>query len=171
MSTWQVRSRVKVEKAIRGGTFPVGDCYQIPIQEWTGYSVPESFESAMGTGAQLTSFYTQLTPEQHGPWTRWFREYRELDLTHGEYQNLYDLAFDKPEGHVIRKGADLYYGFFADVWPRDRYQIELRGLDPGRVYEVYDYAHRMALGTVKGADPRLNIAFKDSLLLRVRPVQ
>ena len=28
----QARNRVKVEKAIRGGTFPVGDCYQVPIQ-------------------------------------------------------------------------------------------------------------------------------------------
>ncbi|MCX6625091.1 MAG: alpha-galactosidase, partial [Acidobacteria bacterium] len=170
VSTWQVRSRVKVEKAIRGGTFPVGDCYQIPIEEWTGYSVPESFETAMGTGAQVTTFYTHLDETRKGPWKRWFQEYRELDLTHGEYLNLYDLAFDKPEGHVIRKGRDLYFGFFADVWPRDRYKIELRGLEKDGVYEVYDYANRRDLGTVKGADPRLNIAFKDSLLLRVRPV-
>ncbi len=171
VSTWQVRSRVKVEKAIRGGTFPVGDCYQIPIQEWTGYSVPESFESAMGTGAQVTTFYTQLEEWQKGPWKRWFEDYRKMDLTRGEYLNLYDLAFDKPEGHVIRKGDTLYYGFFAGVWPRDRYKIELRGLKKDSSYEVYDYAHRVALGTVKGSDPRLNVAFKDSLLLRVRPVE
>lgn len=171
VSTWQVRSRIKVEKAIRGGTFAVGDCYQIPIQEWTGYSVPESFESAMGTGAQLTTFYTHLDESQRGPWTRWFREYRELDLGHAEYLNLYDLAFDKPEVHVLRKGADLYYGIFADVWPRDRHQIELRGLRQGVVYEVYDYANRRALGTVTGPNPRLNMAFKDSLLLRLRPVK
>ena len=73
---------MKVEKAIRGGTFPVGDCYQVPIQEWTGYSVPESFESAMGTGAQMTTFYRELDDAPAALWQRWFREYRELDLSH-----------------------------------------------------------------------------------------
>jgi alpha-galactosidase len=168
VSTLQVRSRVKAEKAIRGGTFPVGDCYQVPLQEWTGYSVPESFETAMGTGAQLTTFYRELDERQRALWQRWFHEYRELDLTHGEYVNLYDLAFDKPEVHVLRKGRDLYYGIFADVWPHDKYKIELRGLDKAQTYEVYDYANRRSLGTLKGAQPILNIAFKDSLLLRVR---
>ena len=170
VSTWQVRSRIKAEKAIRGGTFAVGDCYQVPIDEWTGYSVPESFESAMGTGAQVTTFYTRLNDRQQALWNRWFKEYRELDLGHAEYVNLYDLAFDRPEVHVLRKGRDLYYGIFADVWPRDKYKIELRGLDKDMTYEVYDYANRRALGTVKGEKPLLNMAFKESLLLRVRPL-
>lgn len=171
VSAQQARIRVKVEKAIRGGTFPVGDCYQVPIQEWTGYSVPESFESAMGTGAQLTTFYRQLDERQRGLWQRWFRDYRELDLSRAEYLNLYDLAFDRPEIHVLRKGGDLYYGVFADVWPRDKFKLELRGLDKNLTYEIYDYANRRALGFVDGAAPRLNHAFKDSLLLRVRPAQ
>jgi alpha-galactosidase len=169
VSTWQVRSRVKAEKAIRGGTFAVGDCYQVPIQEWTGSSVPESFESAIGTGAQVTAFYTQLTGEQRPSWTRWFHDYRELGLSRAEYLNLYDLAFDKPEVHVLRKGRDMYYGIFADVWPRGGHKIELRGLDKNTTYEVYDYAHRRDLGPIKGADPFLNIAFKDNLLIRLRP--
>ncbi len=169
VSTLQVRSRIKVEKAIRGGRFAVGDCYQVPIQEWTGYSVPESFESAIGTGAQLTTFYTQLDERQLSLWNRWFHEYRELDLSRAEYLNLYDLAFDKPEIHVVRKGGDLYFGIYADVWPRDKYKIELRGLEKNRDYQVYDYANRKELGIVKGSEPFLNIGFKDSLLLRVRP--
>ncbi len=169
VSAQQARGRVKVEKAIRGGTFPVGDCYQVPMHEWTGYSVPESFESAMGTGAQLTTFYRRLDDRQRALWTRWFREYRELDLSHAEYVNLYDLAFDKPEVHVLRKGQDLYYGIFADVWPRDKFKIELRGLDPHRTYAIYDYANRRSLGLLDGVNPKLNFAFKDSLLLRLRP--
>lgn len=171
VSAPQARNRVKVEKAIRGGTFPVGDCYQVPIQEWTGYSVPESFESAMGTGAQLTTFYRQLDERQSALWQRWFHEYRELDLSHAVYVNLYDLAFDRPEVHVLRKGRDMYYGIFADVWPRDKFKIELRGLDKNVTYEVYDYANRRSLGVLKGSEPTLNFAFKDSLLLRVRPTQ
>ena len=170
VNTFEVRSRIKLEKAIRGGTFAVGDCYQVPIHEWTGASVPESFESAMGTGAQLTTFYAHLDDRQKALWNRWFHEYRDLGLSQAEYVNLYDLAFDKPEVHVIRKGQEMYYGIFADVWSRRR-PIELRGLDKEKTYEVYDYANRKELGILKGAEPYLHIAFKDSLLLRVRPAK
>jgi len=119
----------------------------------------------------LTTFYRKLDERQLPLWQRWFREYRELGLSRAEYLNLYDLAFDKPEVHVLRKGRDLYYGIFADVWPRDKFKIELRGLDKNLAYEVYDYANRRALGVVKGAKPVLNHAFKDSMLLRVRPTE
>jgi alpha-galactosidase len=168
VNTFQVRSRVKAEKAIRGGTFAVGDCYQVPLDEWLGSSVPQSFESAMGTGAQLTTFYADLDADQLALWRRWFQEYRTLDLARAEYVNLYDLAFDRPEVHVVRKGDTLYYGIFADVWPRNR-SIELRGLAKGTDYEVYDYANRRALGKLNGSKPYVRVAFKESLLLRVRP--
>jgi alpha-galactosidase len=168
VNAFQVRSRVKAEKAIRGGTYAVGDCYQVPMDEWLGSSVPQSFESAMGTGAQLTTFYKDLDPGQLAQWQRWFREYRALDLGRAEYVNLYDLVFDRPEVHVVRKGEALYYGIFAEVWPRNR-SIELRGLAKETEYEVYDYANRRELGKVNGSRPQLRIAFKESLLLRVRP--
>jgi len=41
-------------------------------QEWTGSSVPESFESAVGTGAQLTTFYTALDERQRALWADGF---------------------------------------------------------------------------------------------------
>jgi alpha-galactosidase len=166
----QVRRRIKLEKAIRGPSFCVGDCYQVPLHEWKGSSVPDSFESAMGTGAQLTTFYAELTDPQRARWARWFREYRELGLASADYLNLYDIAFDKPEVHVVRKGSDLYYGIFADLWPVNR-RIELRGLEKETDYEVYDYGNRRALGKVSGSKPFVNAAFKDNLLLRVRPVR
>jgi alpha-galactosidase len=165
----QARRRVKAEKAIRGGGYAVGDCYQVPADEWKGSSLPESFESAIGTGAQLTTFYRDLDEGQRATWTRWFREYRELDLARAEYVNLYDLAFDLPEAHVVRKGRDLFYGFFAERWPRTA-PIELRGLDPGTTYEAWDYGNRRPLGTVSGADPRLRVGFDTALLVRLRPL-
>lgn len=164
----QVRQRVKLEKAIRGPTFCVGDCYQVPLDQWKGFSVPESFETAMGTGAQLTTFYAQLSEPQRAKWTRWFRLANELRLSSGEYLNLYDIAFDEPEIHVVRKGKDLFYGIFADVWPPDR-PIELRGLEAHARYELFDYARDRSLGVISGADPHVKAAFKESLLLRVRP--
>ncbi len=169
LTPWQVRSRVKVEKAMRGGTFAVGDCYQVPMTEWKGSSVPESFESAMGTGAQLTTFYANLDEHQREVWTKWFHQYNEMGLGQAEYVNLYDLAFDKPEVHAVRKGRDMYYGIFAENWPVTR-PIELRGLDKARKYEVYDYAHGRKLGTISGSDPVLRAGFKESLLVRVRPL-
>ncbi len=170
VSLAQVRRRVKLEKAIRGPSFCVGDCYQVPLDEWKGSSVPQSFETAMGVGAQVTTFYADLTGEQRREWQRWFRRYRELGLSSGEYLNLYDIAFDKPETHVVRKGADLFYGIFADYWPVSR-RIELRGLDPAVEYEVEDYANEQVLGKISGRAPYLNKAFKDHLLLRVRPAR
>ncbi len=169
LNPWQVRSRVKAEKAIRGGTFAVGDCYQVPMNEWTGSSVPEDFESAMGTGAQLTTFYRELDSPRKAEWNRWFHEYNELQLGAAEYLNLYDLAFDKPEIHVVRKGADLYYGIFAAYWPQTK-AISLRGLNPKGKYEVYDYGNRRSLGTLEGANPILHTGFRDHLLVRLRPL-
>ena len=170
VNTGQVRRRIKVEKAIRGPNFCVGDCYQVPLEEWKGSSVPDSFESAMGTGAQVTTFYSALTGVEQSRWERWFKLYRDLKLSSAEYLNLYDIAFDKPEAHVVRKGDELFYGFFADVWPVNR-PIELRGLDKGKTYEVTDYAHDQPLGRVPGARPYLSHSFKDSLLLRATPVR
>lgn len=166
----QVRRRVKLEKAIRGGSFAVGDGYQVPLREWEGFSAPELFESAMATGAQLTTFYSRLDERERALWERWFREYRERQLYRGEYLNLYDLAFDTPEAHVVRKDGVMYYGFFAEAWPRNR-RLELRGLDKNTTYEVYDYANRRPLGKVSGSRPVLRVAFKDSLLLRAQPVR
>ncbi len=165
----QVRRRIKVEKAYRGASFAVGDCYQVPMDEWEGFSVPESFESALGTGAQVTTFFTDLTAEQQKTWKRWIGIYRKKNLARGEYLNLYDIAFDLPEGHVVRSGGKLYYGFFSDAWSVG-IPIELRGLEPGRSYRVYEYGRGEDLGTVSGDDPFIRRGFRDNLLLEVTPV-
>lgn len=168
VSPAQVRQRVKQEKAIRGPSFCVGDGYEVPVNEWKGYSDPELFTSAMGTGAQLTTLYAHLTDEQRAEWTHWFHLYKELGLSSGEYLNLYDIAFDKPEIHVVRKGKDLFYGIFSDLWPKNK-PIELRGLRKDLDYELYDYGHGQALGRISGSKPFVEVAFKESLLLRVSP--
>jgi alpha-galactosidase len=164
----QARRRVKAEKAIRGPRFAVGDAYQVPADEWTGTSLREGFETAMGTGAALTTFYADLDARQLALWQRWFGEYRAQGPGSGEYLDLYDLAFDRPEGHLVRRGDDLYYGFFAATWERSQ-AIELRGLVPGRRYQVQDYGRGMSLGEVTAGSPFVNVAFQGSLLLRVRP--
>ncbi len=164
----QTRRRVKVEKGIHGPTFAVGDCYQVPDDEWSGFSVPQAFESAIGTGAQATTFYTDLDSAQHLHWNRWFKEYNNLDLSSAEYINLYDLAYDSPEIHVIKKEKELFYGVFADLWSKTN-EIELRGLEKGLNYTVYDYANKRHLGSVNGNFPFLKVGFRDYLLIQLTP--
>jgi alpha-galactosidase len=168
MNNEQARRRIKEQKAIHGPTFAVGDCYQVPADEWSGCSVIESFETSIGCGAQLTTFYRDLAPEQEALWRRWFLLYRKLGLARGEYLNLYDLAFDAPEGHVVRKGRTLYFAFYAPTWAKAT-PIELRGLEPDVVYDVEDYAREQHLCTVSGPSALLSIGFKDALLVRACP--
>jgi len=165
----QVRRRVKVEKALHGPAYCVGDGYQIPMNEWDGYSVPESFESALGTGALVTTFFKDLNHRQEEKWATWVEKYKRLHLSDGEYLNLYDIAWDKPEAHVIKKDNKLYYAFYADYWSRQK-PIILRGLQRNKTYKVRDYANDRNLGEIHGNNPVLKIAFKESLLLEVIPL-
>ncbi len=164
----QTRRRIKVEKAIHSPTFAVGDCYQVPDDEWSGFSVPQAFESAIGTGAQVTTFYTDLDSAQHWHWNRWFKEYNRLKLSSAEYINLYDLAFDKPEIHVVKKGGSFFYGIYANLWSKTD-TIELRGLTQNINYTVFDYANKRNLGTVNGSNPFMHVGFRDYLLLQLTP--
>ncbi|MEQ9220079.1 MAG: alpha-galactosidase [Cyclobacteriaceae bacterium] len=164
----QTRRRIKVEKAIHGPTYAAGDCYQVPDDEWSGFSVPQSFQSAVGTGGQVTTFYTDLDSTQYAIWKRWIDEYRNLKLSSADYTNLYDIAFDKPEVHVVKKEEELYYGFYADLWSKTD-PIELRGLKQGIQYRVLDYANGRDLGVVNAEDPYVHSGFKEFLLLRVTP--
>jgi alpha-galactosidase len=168
VSLLQVRRRVKVEKAIHGPSFCVGDCYQVPKDEWVGSSVNESFESALGTGAQVTTFYKDLDSTQLKTWEKGFGKYRELKLSSAEYISLYDIVFDKPEIHVVRKGDEMFYGIYAKEWTKNN-NIVLRGLGKGVNYSVYDYYHDKKLGIVNGNNPVLNVDFTDNLLIRVKP--
>jgi alpha-galactosidase len=165
---FQVRRRIKVEKAIHGPTFCVGDCYQVPKDEFDGYSCRESFESALGTGAQVTTFYKDLDSVQLQTWSKGVGKYRELELSRAEYLNLYDIAFDKPEIHVVSKGHELFYGIYADSWPKN-VVIILRGLEKGVNYTVYDYGNDKQLGIVNGDNPSMNLDFNDYILIKVKP--
>ena len=165
---FQVRRRIKVEKAIHGPTFCVGDCYQVPKDEFDGYSCRESFESALGTGAQVTTFYKDLDSVQFKTWQTGVGKYRKLDLGMAEYLNLYDIAFDKPEIHVVKKEDELFYGIYADTWSKND-AISLRGLEKGVNYSVYDFMNEKQLGTVNGDNPVLNLVFSENLLIRLKP--
>jgi alpha-galactosidase len=109
---------------------------------------------------------SDLTPRRQEIFEKWLQIYNHKMLSRGEYLgNLYDIGFDLPETHVIRKDQELYYAFFASHWTGP---IELRGLQD-RTYRVIDYVNNQDLGRVHGPKATLSAAFNQHLLLEARP--
>jgi alpha-galactosidase len=142
---------------------------------------PTGEERTFGAAARLTF------EERKALWTRWIGLYRALMLSRGEYLNLYDLVYDVPETHVIRKGKTLYYAFYPGLpdgivaddrklyeqrkgSKRFRGRLELRGLDPEKTYRVYDYEKEVDLGLVSGREPFLDAEVDHHLLVEVSEI-
>jgi alpha-galactosidase len=87
-------------------------------------------------------------------------------LSRGEYLGtLYDIGFDKPETHAIRKDGNMYYAFYAPRWDG---QVTLRGLG-ARSYRVTDYVNGRDLGVLQGPAATLAIHFERHLLIEAKP--
>ncbi len=104
--------------------------------------------------------------EREATWEFWVKLYQAKRLSEGEYLGeLYDIGFDRPEAHAIRKGDAMNYAFFAK---RYRGSVELRGLEAKRC-RVRDYETGRDLGTVEGPLARLTVDFERHLLLEATP--
>jgi alpha-galactosidase len=109
---------------------------------------------------------SDLTPEREREFEKWLGIYRDKMLSRGQYLGqLYDIGFDVPETHVIRKDQIMYYSFFAKQW---KGTVELRGLED-RNYTVVDYVTGKNLGTVSGHNAHLPIEFTGNLLVEAQP--
>lgn len=127
------------------------------------------FSTALGVGAVLGTDFRSLTPVQVNRYEKWFGLYHRLDLSHATYLNLYDIAFDYPETHVLRKGDRLYYAFYAhSAQEQFNGSVEFRGLTGG-AYQVYDYFHDRSLPHVTRQAPWLPVSFQGFLLLELTP--
>jgi alpha-galactosidase len=172
-SSWQVRLKGKTLKALHGDSLAYfGDHVELT----TG---GEDFASTLGIGGVVGTNFAWpgapgkkdkkllLTPAREEKWGFWVRLYQEKRLSQGEYLGaLYDIGFDRPEAHAVRKGESLFYAFYAD---RFGGRVELRGLDAGRRYRVVDYENGKDLGAVEGPRANLETAFQHHLLLEARP--
>ena len=171
-SSFQVRSKAKTLKALMGDDSPFfGDHVELS-------DGGNDFASTLGVGGVVgTQFVlpslvskhgkSDLIPAREANFEKWLRIYREKMLSRGQYLGgLYDIGFDLPEAHVIRKDHAMYYAFFAKHWNGP---VELRGLDNRSSYTVYDYVEGKSLGSVSGKAAKLNVNFDDHLLLEVRP--
>jgi alpha-galactosidase len=170
-SSFQVRSKGKTLKALHGdGTAYFGDHVELS-------SGHDDFASTVGVGGVVGTQFVwppgsagrgryDLTPAKEEVWAKWIGIYKEQMLSKGEYLGgLYDIGFDRPETHAIRKAGNLYYAFFAPEWNGP---VELRGLD-NRSYLVTDYETSKSLGSVRGPVARLAVEFQKHLLLKAQP--
>ena len=171
-SSWQVRLKGKTLKALHGdGVAYFGD----HVEQSDG---GEDFASTVGIGGVIgTNFAWPGAPGKKDPklllgphreqlWKEWTDVYQAKRLPEGEYLGgLYDIGFDRPETHVVRKGDRLYYAFYAK---RFQGPAPLRGLGASP-YRVRDYVAGRDLGRAQGPRGRLSVAFRKHLLLEARP--
>ena len=173
---WQIRHRGKTFKALMG---PHTAYYGDHVER---YYKESNFASMIGVGGIPGSMFVDkaenrfphssrsvrsiaLTPERKEHFKKWLDIYRTFQLAKGEYLNLYDIAYDKPEAHVIRKDNILYYAFYAPEWNGE---VEFRGLDANKYYIIEDYVHHKKLGKIKGGG-KLDLSFKEYLLVKAVP--
>ncbi|SDF04024.1 alpha-galactosidase [Pricia antarctica] len=172
LSSWQIRHKGKTYKALIPQTAYYGDHVELSDNG-------NDFASSFGIGAVLGTKFTWpndnpdasdsflLTPEKEKVWKKWFSLYDQKMLSKEKYLgSLYDIGYDKPETHVIEKEGNLYYAFYADDF---KGTISLKGLEASGKYTVTDYFNEVDMGTVSGKDPKLDVAFKQFLLIEVSP--
>jgi len=190
----QVRNRIKMYKALLGPRAAVyADHVELTDMQVLGQSnyleEGRDFASAVGTGgvpgtkfvwpeAQASRLSEEelkprrqnlLTPRKDEHWAKWMAIYNRLMLSQGEYLNLYDIAYDFPETHVVRKNGRMFYAFYVAQGTTWDGPIELRGLIPGH-YQIHDYVNEKDLATVDARKPVFHAHFKDHLLIEARPL-
>ena len=170
-NSWQVRTKGKTLKALHGDAIAYfGDHVELSDGR-------EDFASTLGIGGVVGTQFTwppgsaqrsrlDLTPDKETIWQKWVGLYNTQMLSRGEYLGgLYDIGFDRPEAHAIRKSGKMHYAFYAPAW---RGRIELRGLGPGP-YRIIDYENNKVLGTVRGPAGVIDVQFDKHLLIRADP--
>lgn len=155
----QTRRRVKAYKALCGDYFPVTTDHN---EIW--------YPSAVGTGAVLIEKRV-MTGSQQAEYERWLNIAQEVDLQRGEFiGNLYSYGFDPYETYVIKKDGAMYYAFYRDgakYSPEGNPKIELKGLNPNRLYRIVDYVNNQVIATnVPGDEAKFDHTFSSYLLLR-----
>ncbi len=170
-SSFQIRSKGKTLKALMGDDIPYfGDHVELS-------DGAIDFASTVGVGGVVgTQFVlpnlvkkrstSDLTPEREKIFEKWLKIYKDKMLSRGQYLgDLYDIGFDLPETHVIRRGEEMYYAFFAPHWSGP---IELRGLQD-RAYHIVDYVNNEDFGSVHGPEATIPVHFDKHLLLEAQP--
>ena len=124
--------------------------------------------TAVGCGTVPQVFYGEKPDKETDEWyKKWFNIYNREMVSKGEYINLYDIYYDMPETHLIKKsspeGNIYYYSMYANEYNG---KVELRGLPKGKQFRIIDYPNDKELGVISGNSPFVDVAFKDYLLIK-----
>lgn len=184
VSSWQVRSRAKTFKALFGSIVTYsGDHVELTSRKWDEKLQQyftfrqEDFASTVGLGGVPATKFTatsviqpdsslMLTTEKESYWKKWLDIYEKEKISRGEYLNLYDIAFDKPETHLIKKDSVMYYSFFSDGSFSGK--VELRGLEEGE-YNIIDIQSNTTIARINSKSPFIDISFNYDLILKAIP--
>lgn len=172
-SSWQIRTKGYVLRALAPRTAYYGDHIELS-------DGGNDFPTQLGIGAVLGTKFTWpkdnphvrrsylLTPEKEALLRNALDIYNTKRLSEGEIvPGLYDVGYDFPETYVIRKDGMLHYAFYTRG-PQVK-QVELRGLEKGRTYQITDYYNHVDYGTVTASDKTvLDVAFDHALLLEAK---
>ncbi len=170
----QIRSKCMTYKALAPNTAFYGDHVELSDNH-------NDFATTIGIGGVpgtkftwpkdnpfVTEGHFVLTPEKEKEWKKWIQIYKSHMLSKGEYLGgLYDIGYDIPETHVIRKSDTLFYAFYAKNWQGT---LHFKGLSE-KSYHVVDYANHKDLGNLTKENPVLNTTFENYLLLMAYPVK
>ena len=161
----QVRQRLKVEKALNGSKVYFNPGYILPEQkaDW-GYD-PCEIDECVAMGGYFETYYTELTPEKKKEWIKWLKIYREEQIYKGEYLNLYDIEFDKPETHVTKRKG-IYYYFI--VGPFDG-ELKLRGLE-ARKYNISNLYSKEHIKKVDGPLATIKLKSNSNIYLKLEAI-
>lgn len=169
-SSFQIRLKNKAYRAITQNLAYYADHIELSDNG-------DDFGTQIGIGGVIGSKFTYpkdnphvktsylLTPEKEKLYKKWVGIYNEKMISKGTYLNLYDIVYDKPETHVIKKGDTLYYAFYADEWDGE---IELRGLSKDKRYTVCEYtSNEKKTFEIDGNNPLIKPSFKRNYLIEV----
>ena len=181
LSSWQIRTKGYVLRALAPKTAYYGDHIELS-------DGGNDYPTQLGIGAVIGTKFTWpkenprlkkgeegylLTPEREVLLKNALDIFYTKDLAHGEYvSGLYDIGFDYPETHVIRKDGVLNYAFYTHENAGPVQEVELRGLEAGHTYQLTDYYNHIDLGTVTATEKTiLSVPVDGALLVEAVEVQ
>ncbi|MDE7220944.1 MAG: alpha-galactosidase, partial [Oscillospiraceae bacterium] len=155
----QTRRRVKAYKAIMGDDFPITTDHN---EIW--------YPSAVGTGSVLIEKRAFSGADQV-EYEKWLSIANREQLHKGTFVgDLYCYGYDPYETYVVEKDGVMYYAFYRDgakYRPEGNPDIELKGLDPDKMYRIVDYVNDRVVATnLQGDDAIFSCRFSAYLLLK-----
>lgn len=166
----QTRRRVKAYKALMGDRFPITTDHSAINNFITPEHTDIWYAAGIGTGAVLIEKF-DFTGAEQKEYERWLRIANKEQLHKSRFiGDLYVYGYDPYESYVTEKDGVLYYAFYRDgtkFKPKGYPDIELKGLDPEKLYRIVDYINERVVATnLKGSNAVFNTRFTNYLLVK-----